>query len=278
MPLFASLPMYDLQEVRGATDELWSRLAHHLVRAGVEGVPRHLDRETPYDHIGRQATLLFGQICGYPLTHADRGRLRAIATPRYAVPGCEGGTYRSAIVVRADSRAGGLADLRGATCAVNGFDSHSGANILAFEVARLTPRDAGGEPFFGRVVVTDGHVASLAAVAGGVCGVASIDAVTHGLLAASRSPALEGTRVLAWTEPAPAPPFVTHGAASEALCSAIDQALEALMHDPAARAARGALRLEGVERIAASAYERIVEMEESWRPRERAIWRRAART
>jgi ABC-type phosphate/phosphonate transport system substrate-binding protein len=268
--LFASLPMYDLPELRDATDQLWARLAHHLVRAGVGRVPEHLDRETPYDAVGRKPTLLFGQTCGYPLTHADRRHLRVIATPRYAVAGCEGARYRSAIVVQADSRAESLADLRGATCAVNGFDSHSGANVLAFEASKVAPADP--EPFFGRVIVTGGHVASLAAVAAGACALASIDAVTHGLLAAWRPQALAGTRVLAWTEPVPAPPFVTHRAASLALRTAMGRALDALMGDPAARAARRALCLEGIERLPTSAYGRIEAMERRWRSRRPEIW------
>jgi len=269
---FASLPMYDLPEVRAATDGLWARLAHHLARAGVGGVPEHLDRETPCDRIGRKPTLLFGQTCGYCVTHAERRHLRIVATPRYAVVGCEGATYRSAIVVQADSRAESLADLRGAACAVNGFDSHSGANVLAFEASKLTEADQGSEPFFGRVVVTGSHVASLAAVAAGECAVASIDAVTHGLLAAWRPHALMGTRVLAWTERVPAPPFVTHRGASAALCAAMRAALDALLCDPAARAARSALYLAGVERIPASDYGRIKVMEKRWRSRTPAIW------
>jgi len=270
--LFASLPMYDLPEARAATDQVWARLAHHLESAGVGPVPRHLDRETPYDRIGRKSTLLFGQTCGYPLTHADRPHLRVIAAPCYDVAGCEGATYRSAIVVQADSGATNLADLRGAACAVNGFDSHSGANVLAFEVSKLAPAGEDCEPFFGRVLVTGSHVASLAAVAAGACALASIDAVTHGLLAAWRPQALVGTRVLAWTERVPTPPFVTHRAASEGLCAAIAQALDALMRDPAARVARRVLRLVGVERVPASAYGRIKKMEKRWRSCSPAVW------
>ncbi len=271
MSRFASLPMYDLPELQAATDRLWERLAHHLERAGVPDVPERLDRETPYDQIGRAPALLFAQTCGYPLTHADRRRLRVVATPRYAVPGCEGPMYRSAIVVQADSRAESLADLRGAACAINGLDSHSGANVLAFEASKVATADERHEPFFGRVVVTGGHEASVAAVAEGACALASIDAVTYALLAAWRPRALAGTRFLAWTEAAPAPPFVTRHAESDAVCDAIGGALEALMHDPAASEARHAVRLEGVERIPASAYTRIEAMERYWRSRTPAI-------
>jgi ABC-type phosphate/phosphonate transport system substrate-binding protein len=268
---FASLPMYDLPELHAATDRLWERLAHHLERAGVPDVPECLDRETPYEQIGGTPALLFAQICGYSLTHADRQHLRVIATPRYAVPGCEGPMYRSAIVVQADSRAESLADLRGAACAVNGFDSHSGANVLAFEASKVATTDERHEPFFGRVIVTGGHEASVAAVARGACALASIDAVTYALLAAWRPRALEGTRFLAWTEAAPAPPFVTRRNESDAVRAAIVQALEALVHDPAASEARHAVRLEGVERVPASAYSRIEAMETYWRSRTPAI-------
>jgi ABC-type phosphate/phosphonate transport system substrate-binding protein len=267
----ASLPLYDLPELRAATDRLWERLAHHLERAGVPDVPERLDRETPYDRIGQARSLLFAQVCGYPFTHADRRHLRIIAAPRYAVPGCEGPMYRSAIVVEADSRAESLADLRGAACAVNGFDSHSGANALAFEASRVATADEKHEPFFGRVVVTGGHEASLAAVAEGACALASIDAVTYALLAERRPRALAGTRFLAWTEAAPAPPFVTRHTESDAVCDAMVEALEALVQDPTAGDARHAVRLEGVERIPASAYSRIEDMERYWRSRTTAL-------
>jgi ABC-type phosphate/phosphonate transport system substrate-binding protein len=267
----ASLPMYDLPELRAATDRLWERLAHHLARAGVPDVPERLDRETPYEQIARAPALLFAQRCGYPLTHADRGRLRVIAAPRYAVPGCEGPMYRSAIVVQADSRAGSLADLRGAACAVNDFDSHSGANVLAFEASKVAAADDTHEPLFGRVVVTGSHEASVAAVAGGACALASIDAVTYALLSAWRPHALAGTRLLSWTEEAPAPPFVTRHAESDALCASMGDALEALLRDPAASEALRAVRLEGIERIPTSTYARIEDMERYWRSRTTAI-------
>jgi len=127
------------------------------------------------------------------------------------------------------------------------------------------------EPFFGRVVVTGSHEASVAAVAAGACALASIDAVTYALLAACRPRALAGTRLLSWTEEAPAPPFVTRHTESDALCAAMGEALEALLGDPAASEARRAVRLEGVERIPTSAYARIEAMEKSWRSRMTAI-------
>lgn len=271
MSRLAALPLYDLPELRAATDRLWERLAHHLERAGVRDVPERLDRETPYDRIGQAPALLFAQVCGYPFTHADRRHLRVIATPRYAVPGCEGPRYRSALVVEADSRAESLADLRGAACAVNGFDSHSGANVLAFEASKVATAGEKHEPFFARVVVTGGHEASVAAVAEGACALAAIDAVTYALLEEWRPQALAGTRFLAWTEAAPAPPFVTRHTESDAVCDAMGEALEALVQDPTAIEARRAVRLEGVERIPASAYSRIEAMERYWRSRTTAI-------
>src|SRR3546814_3772619 len=70
--------------------------------------------------------LLFSQTCGYPLTHALAGRVTLVATPIYDCPGCDGGRYRSEILVRADDAAGQPADLKGRRAAVNAAESKSG--------------------------------------------------------------------------------------------------------------------------------------------------------
>src|SRR3546814_17315154 len=90
--------------------------------------------------------LLFSQTCGYPLTHALAGRVTLVATPIYDCPGCDGGRYRSEILVRADDAAGQLADLKGRRAAVNAAASQSGCHALRH--AAMDPADEG--PFFGK--------------------------------------------------------------------------------------------------------------------------------
>ena len=90
----ASLPMYDLPEIRWATDALWAALGGRL------GANPELERAEDHTALWREPDLLFSQTCGYPLTHRYRGRLQLVATPQYRAPGCDGANYRSLIMAR----------------------------------------------------------------------------------------------------------------------------------------------------------------------------------
>ncbi|HET8727404.1 MAG TPA: PhnD/SsuA/transferrin family substrate-binding protein, partial [Alphaproteobacteria bacterium] len=166
----ASLPMYDLPELREATDAWWHGLAAALRREGLQGVPAALTRSPDPATDWTDLDLLLSQACGYPLVHDFADRLQPVATPRYAVPGCEGALYCSRIVVGRASPAERLEDLRGRVCAVNGWDSQSGWNALAAAAASLAPDGR----FFAGALVTGSHAASLAAVAEGRAAVAAI--------------------------------------------------------------------------------------------------------
>ena len=125
MALVASLPMYDLPELRPAAEAVWRSMARSLRGAGLEGVPGRLTWAPPRD-LWRDRNLLFSQTCGHPLVHGFAGRLRPVATPNYGAEGCDGPRYRSAIVVRRRAGYETLADCRNRVCAVNGWDSLSG--------------------------------------------------------------------------------------------------------------------------------------------------------
>ena len=116
----ASLPMYDLPEVRPALAALWAGLARHLAREGIADVPAALACDQPVAALWRRPDLLFSQCCGYDLVNAYAGALRPLATPCYRAPGCAGPSYRSIVVVAEDSAGRELEDLRGGVCAING--------------------------------------------------------------------------------------------------------------------------------------------------------------
>ncbi len=253
----ASLPMYDLPELRAATDAWWQGLAEAFRRAGLREVPDGLRRDRPAEALWRAPDLLFSQSCGYPLTHAFRGLLRPVATPVYAAPGCDGPNYASAIVVQADDPAHGLGDLVGRICAVNNRASHSGYNALR---RALAPHAVDGR-FVAGVLETGGHPASLAAVAEGRAGLAAVDCVTLALLARHRPAAVAGVRVLEWSEPAPALPYVTRADVGEEVLARLRDGLWAALADPALAGVRRALLLRGAEPLDAAAYRRIDEME-----------------
>jgi ABC-type phosphate/phosphonate transport system substrate-binding protein len=249
--------MYDFPWLARANDALWAGVARHLRAAGLERVPDHLDRTRPREAVLRDPDLLLGHTCGYPLMTALDGVVRPVATPRYALPGCDGAWHRSLVVVREDAPYERLDQLRGRRAALNGFDSNTGMNLLRAAVAPL----AGGRPFFGDLLVTGAHLESLAAVRSGRADVAAIDCVTHGLAARHRPDLVAGTRVLAWTEATPSLPLVTRAAAPEAHVAALRSALDAAAADPDLAEARAALALEGFEVLPLSAYGRVLELE-----------------
>jgi ABC-type phosphate/phosphonate transport system substrate-binding protein len=252
-----SLPMYDLPEAAGATDALWRGLAEHLRRAGIEDVPGALTRHPSLPAHWLAPDLLFSQTCGFPLRHVLKGRVRLVATPCYAVPGCEGPSYRSLILVRAGSRFRSLADLRDSRAAFNARDSQSGYNAFRSVIAPLA-RDG---RFFAEVVETGSHAASLEAVAAGRADVAAVDCVSIALFARYRRPVMREVREIGRTPSAPGLPYITSMDTGEDLLGRLRAGLQGAMADPALAAAREALLLDKVTLLPDSAYERIDEME-----------------
>lgn len=259
----AALPMYDLPELRPATDRLWRAVAERLVAAGVPDVPRALGREGDLVGLWTDPALLLAQACGLPFVTLLAGRARFVATPTYALPGCAGGDYRSWIVVREAAPWRQLAELRGTFAAVNAPHSQSGANALA----AATLPFAAGRPFFAAIVETGAHEASLAAVREGRADCAAIDCVTWALLARHRPAAVAGLRVLAASPPAPALPFVTARRAGPWTVAALRGALAGAIADPALGATCEALGLAGIAAGDGRAYGRIRAMHRAGRAR-----------
>ena len=125
------------------------------------------------------------------------------------------------LVVRRDDPAASLAELEGRRFGVNDPASLSGW---------LGVRDALGEvgvepeAFFGAVVRTGSHLASLAALREGAIDVASIDSNAL-LLAQARGEALQGMRVSCSVGPWPAQPVVVHRDLAAPLKAALHHAL-----------------------------------------------------
>jgi ABC-type phosphate/phosphonate transport system substrate-binding protein len=248
----AALPMYDMPETASATDALWTAVARRLRLGGMADVPDRLTRGVDPREVWRSPHLLLAQTCGYPLMHEFEGRLALVATPRYAVPGCEGAVYRSRIVSRADDPRERFADFAGSVAAINSEDSHSGFNILRWRAAREPRR-----PFFDRVVVTGGHVASLKAVRSGQADIAAIDCVTFALLERHRPDGIARLRIVEDTPAAPALPFVTSIATGDEERSLLRRALRETFADPMLHQIREDLLLAGIEDLPLARYRAI---------------------
>lgn len=253
----AGLPMYDLPELRPATDAWWTGIARALRREGIEDVPDRLARENSTEAIWERPDLLLSQTCGSNLVGDWRERPTYVATPCSTASGCHGPLYRSLIVVPAAAPARTVEDLRGLRCAINGYRSHSGCNSLRATFAPL----AHGGRFFCSVTVSGGHALSLALVASGQADVAAIDCITYALLARCRPRLLEDTRIIAQTVAAPVGPYVTRRSAPDDLIARLRSGLAQAMHDPDVAAARADLLIDGIEILPVEDYARIAQIE-----------------
>lgn len=257
MPAVASLPMYDLPELRSQTDALWQRLALAMRDAGVEDVPDSLSRDEPCHSIWRRRNLIFSQTCGYPMMHEYKSVLRPVATPRYSAPGCRGSEYASAVLVRADSGYLDMAALRGAVCAVNSPESQSGYNALRALIAPL----ARNGRFFSQVRVTGSHPGSIECVTAGRADVCAVDCVTYALLMQHRPSATANTRVLTYTPCCPGLPFITRADLDPDQFRRLRAAVNEALTDSSDTDAWSALLIEGVENLEIDDYAVVCDME-----------------
>ncbi|MEX0808643.1 MAG: PhnD/SsuA/transferrin family substrate-binding protein [Dongiaceae bacterium] len=254
----AGLPMYDLPELRAVTDAFWTQLASHMRAEGINDVPLRLEHPIDCEAHWLEPGLLLSQTCGFPLRHCLRDRVTYVATPSYAVEGCGRGTYRSAIIVRADAPIGRLDDLRGATAAFNDMQSQSGMNALRAAVAPFSREGR----FFDRVIESGRHEASIRAVADGEADVAAIDCVTWAYLERYRPAEIAGLRVLDMTAEMPGLPFVTAGDATAEQLAKLRASLTQAMLDQALAAVRDALFLSGIVVLPEDAYLAVDRMEQ----------------
>lgn len=260
--LFASLPWYDLDEMRDANDAFWIAFSGALRERGIDSVPAVLDRSLPYgfDWNGK---CLFTQTCGYPIFTTSRGHFRVVAIPAYAAPGCDGPLHRSFIVVRASSTFASLEDLRGCTFAVNELDSNSGMNLPRHLFAPLS-RDG---RFLGERVVSGSHATSAELVREGAADAAAVDCVTFALLERYRPQTVSELRVIAQTATTPAPPFATSSRTGDELFGALRQALLSVAREGRHAELRDALLLSDVVLANADAYALVLDYEREARRR-----------
>ena len=254
----ASIAMYrDPLAVTAATHRMWGFVQQRLRDQGIADVPEQLDDTIAHDAAWLDPRLLLAQSCGYPFATRLRGQVRLVAAPAYDHPGCVGASSTSFIIVPAESHVSRLDELRGRTVSVNDWHSNSGMNVLRGAIA---PHAIGGR-FFGRVIESGGHVASIALVSSGGADVAAIDCVTFGNLQRHAPERLDGVRVLAQTASTPTLPFVTRADAGDAELAALRDALAAFCVEPEVADACQTLGLRGFEVVPESAYEAVLAIE-----------------
>ena len=250
----ASMPMYEMPEVRKALDSLWAGLARNFRREGIADVPDSIVHDRPLAELWADPELCFSQCCGYDLVNRYAGKLQPIVTPHYGAPECEGRDYASVVIVAEACEATDVLEMRGAVCVINGPESHSGMSALR---ALIAPVSHAGR-FFSRVEVSGTHAGSLAMIRSGDADVAAVDCVTYALLRRNRPDSLIGTRKLGRTYRAPGIPYVTRSDRDEDTIARTRTAIFKSFADPNLAGARDTLLLKDIEQTTASDYQPIM--------------------
>ena len=249
MPV-ASLMMYDNPEAaRRANDALWVALRDRLRSRGLEA-PEALDRNTSHETYWLRPDLAFAQTCGYPYVAELKGKVRLVATPVFRYAGGKGARRASFVVVREDDSAQSIADLSGKRAAINDWLSNSGMNLLRVTVAPLAEHGR----FFSDVLVTGGHIASIAALREGRADVAAIDSITWGIHERHAPEKIAGVRIIGETPMGPGLPYITRLDASDEEVSAVRESLAEVIADPANAEALETLGLVGIEVLSDADY------------------------
>jgi len=246
-----SLPMYDLPEMEEANLGFLAALRQRLRVKGFDTVGGVLGNSHSAVLTDAGPGILFTQICGYPLFKHYRDQYVILATPHYAMPGCEESRHRAFFIVRADDSAERLEDLRGGVFGCNSLLSNSGMNLPRLSLARI----AGGKPFFSSVVMTGAHVTSLERLDEGSIDICSIDNVTWGFFKKFRPIAAERYRILDETVSSPSLPFVTSASTAESDVAAVVEALYEIMSDSETAHIRETLELTNLSAPDLAAYE-----------------------
>ncbi len=198
--MISYLPMYDWPETKSQTDAFWSVLHGELQKHEIDAPPE-LTRETNGEDLWLSPELLLSQTCGYPLATSLKGKVRYVATPVYDVEGCQRSTYSSAIIAH-KSNSLSIDTIKGSTLAFSSMESWSGNKTLVEKFGVLAD-------FFGSLEQSGGHRQSASMVARGYADVAAIDAVCWNFLLQYEPATTKDLKVIGWTKPRPALPFIT---------------------------------------------------------------------
>ena len=174
-------------------------------------------------------------LCGLPYVH--KADLLESGVELLAVPIPSGKRYQdrpvyfSDVIVRRDRPFQSVLDLRGASFAYNEPRSHSGFNVVRAFLAERGHFDH----FFGAVVESGAHSASLEMVLSGQVDGSAIDSMVLEWLIAERAELAGKIRVIDAIGPSPIPPWVISRQVPERLRDDIRALLRAMHAEPFGR-------------------------------------------
>lgn len=165
--------------------------------------------------------------------------------------------YHSYIIVPKDSKAKKLTDLKGKTFAFTDPISNTGKLVPTYMLGKMSETP---EKFFGKVIYTGAHDASIYAVANGTVGGAAVDSLIFDYLA-KRKPGLTGeTKIIETSPPYGIPPVVVRPGLDPVLKSKLREAFLNANLDPKAKEILKNMDIERYSSIDDSAYSSIREM------------------
>ena len=175
-------------------------------------------------------------ICGLPYVwKADRPASKVELLAAAVMAGeryMDKPVYFSDVVVRSDSRFKSFSDLRGCRWAYNEPNSHSGYNVVRYHLASLGYADG----YFGQIVESGAHQASLEMVLDGQIDASAIDSTVLELELAQR-PAMAGEiRIIEILGPSPIPPWVVSKELPQSLKSRLRASFLEMHFDDVGRA------------------------------------------
>ncbi len=199
-----ALPMYNITPALAAAWEaLLAAVIAGLRRRGWTDTLQIVAPAGDLRALWRAPDLLLSQTCGYPLVTELQSDVQVLATPEFDLPGCAGSNYRSLVLVP-ESGVRSLAALRGKVAVINQWHSHSGMNALRHTIAPLAAQGR----FFSSVLVSGGHMESIAMLQRGQADVAAVDCVTFALAERAAPARVAGIRRLLETAAAPGLPLI----------------------------------------------------------------------
>ncbi len=226
---------------------------------GRVGRPVELIQRETYQEVNdllEQGQLDMAFVCtgAYVEGHDDFGMEILAAPVVYGEP-----VYYSYTIVAADSTAKSIADLRGAKFAFTDPISNTGTLVPTYQLGQMgeTP-----DTFFDEWIYTYSHDRSIHAVSDGLVDAAAIDSLIYDYMDATGDPAIEGTRVLARSEPYGIPPIVVNPDMDPDLKHELQSILLEMHADPAGRATLMAIKIDRFEVIDDSAYDSVRRMQE----------------
>jgi phosphonate transport system substrate-binding protein len=230
------------------SEPLYEAIAKHLsattrIHVRYDGRSSWQERYSMLTHGEAQ----LGVVCGLPYVRqadAPSPAYQPLAAPVMADARYGGRpVYLSDVVVRASSPLHHFDDLEGATWAYNEPDSHSGAGVVGFELARrgLT------YDYFAKVIESGAHQRTIELILEGAVDASAIDSTVLAI-EVSRHPELASAlRTIETWGPSPAPPIVASTALDQAVRARLRGGLTS-MHQTEEGAA--ALSIGLVERLA----------------------------